>query len=152
MLFCFLYAIRFQLGAFPYSRLWVGPPFHFRVGFCLLSRPPTTMIACGRVLLLVFLVLAPAFSFNSPYFVSPPRHADGTREGFDGSLSCHSTFFVSPPPPHRRYAPGFARAVCLIRVSAFPSIPFLRVFPGFIARPFRGVGVGFEDPHVRLMV
>ena len=42
--------------------------------------------------------------------------------------------------------------VCLIIVSAFPSIAFLRVFPGFIARPFRGVGVGFEEPHLRFMV
>ena len=41
--------------------------------------------------------------------------------------------------------------VCLTKVSAFPSIAFLRVFPGFIARPFRGVGVGFEEPHLRLM-
>ena len=54
----------------------------------------------------VSLVLAPVFSFNSPFFVSPRRHADGTREGFDGGLSCHSAlfgglschsaFFVSP--------------------------------------------------------
>ena len=42
--------------------------------------------------------------------------------------------------------------VCLIVVSAFPSITFLRVFPGFIAKPFRGVGVGFEEPHLRLML
>ena len=40
----------------------------------------------------------------------------------------------------------------LIIVSTFPSITFLRVFPGFIARSFRGVGVGFEEPHLRLMV
>ena len=37
-------------------------------------------------------------------------------------------------------------------VFAFPSITFLPVFPGFKARPFRGVGVGFEEPHLRLMV
>ena len=36
--------------------------------------------------------------------------------------------------------------VCLIMVSAFPSITFLRVSPGFIAKSFRGVGVGFEEP------
>ena len=35
--------------------------------------------------------------------------------------------------------------VRLLTVSALPSITFLRVFPGFIARPFRGVGVGFES-------
>ena len=42
--------------------------------------------------------VAPVFSFNSLSFVSPPpRHADGTREGFYVDLSCHSAFFVSPP-------------------------------------------------------
>ena len=41
--------------------------------------------------------------------------------------------------------------VCLIIVSAFPSITFLRVFPGFAARLFRGVGVVFEESHLRLM-
>ena len=42
--------------------------------------------------------------------------------------------------------------VCLIIVTAFPSMTFLHVFPGFIARPFRGVRVGFEEPHLRFMV
>ena len=41
--------------------------------------------------------------------------------------------------------------VCLIIVSAFPSITFLRVFSGFIATQFRGVRAGFEEPQVRLM-
>ena len=36
-------------------------------------------------------------------------------------------------------------------MSAFPSITFLRVFPGFITKPVRGMGVGFEEPHLRLM-
>ena len=31
--------------------------------------------------------------------------------------------------------------VCLTIVPAFPYIAFLPVFPGFIAKPFRGVGV-----------
>ena len=101
------------------------------------------------------------FSFSCWFlsFVSPSYHDDSLREGFVVGFPCLSACVLLQfallrlaPPPHRRYAPGFARAVCLIRVSAFPSIPFLRVFPGFIARPFRGVGVGFEDPHVRLMV
>ena len=69
--------------------------------------PPATMVACGRVLILVSLVLAPVFSFNSPFFVSPPHHADGTREGFDGRFSCHSAFSSRRPPPHWRYATGF---------------------------------------------
>ena len=42
--------------------------------------------------------------------------------------------------------------VCLIVVSVFPLIAILRVFPGFIARSFRGVGVGFEEPHLGPMV
>ena len=37
-------------------------------------------------------------------------------------------------------------------VSAYPSFTSLRVFTGPIAKPFRGVGVGFEEPHLRLMV
>ena len=57
--------------------------------------------------MLVSLVLAPVFSFISLFFVSPPRHADGTREGFDGGLCCHSTLFVSAPPPYWRHAAGF---------------------------------------------
>ena len=36
-------------------------------------------------------------------------------------------------------------------MPAFPSIPFF-AFPGFITRPFRGVGVGFEEPHLYVMV
>ena len=35
-------------------------------------------------------------------------------------------------------------------MSAFPSLTVLRVLPGFIATPFRDVGVGFEEPHLRL--
>ena len=41
--------------------------------------------------------------------------------------------------------------VCLI-VSAFHSIAFLHDLPGFIARLFKGVGMGFEEPHIRLLV
>ena len=74
------------------------PPFHFVLVFAFSCRPPAMMMACGRVLTLVFLVVAPAFSFNSPFFVLPlPRHAGGSREVFDGRLSYHSAFFVSPP-------------------------------------------------------
>ena len=77
--------MRFRLGTPPLAGLWVVPPFHFVLVFAILSRPPATMVACGRVLTLVSLVLAPVFSFNSPFFVlTPPRHADGTRQVFDG--------------------------------------------------------------------
>ena len=59
----------------------------------------------------------------APFSSRPPPHTGGTRQVFDGWFA-----------------------------SAFPSTIFLRVFPGFSARPFRGVGVGFEEPRLRLMV
>ena len=109
---------------------WAPPPprgtvgcatFPFCVGFRLLSAPPATMVACGRVLTLGSLVFAPVFYFNSPLFVSPPRHADDARDRYDGGWSCHSALFVSPPatPAVRG---RFWRMVCLLIVSAFPSI------------------------------
>ena len=104
--------------------------------------------------MLTSLVFAPVF-FNSPFFVFPPRHADGTREGFDGGLSCHSAFFVSPPRHTGGTRQVFLRTVCLIIVTYSDCDSFnyfLRVFPGFMARTFRGVGVGFEEPHLRFMV
>ena len=91
-------------------------------------------------------------------FSSRPRHDGGPREGFDVGFPCHSAcvflqfacLVLRPPPPTLAARRRFLTVVCLI-VSAFPSITFLRVFPGFIAKPFRGVGVGFEEPHLRLM-
>ena len=168
--------MRFQRGT-SRSRGTVGcATFPFCAGFRLFVSPPATMAACGRVLSLVSLVIVPAFSFNSPFFVSPsPRHVAGSREVFDGGLPYHSAFFVSPlrtagstrdffegglpyrsaffvsPPATLAVRRRFLSVVCLITVSAFPSVTFLCVFPGFIAKPSRGVGVGFEEPHLRLM-
>ena len=89
-----LSAVRFQLGTSPPARDCGLRRFSISfLAFAFWSRPPATMVVCGRVLMLVSLVFAPVFSFNSPFFVSPPRHADGTREGFEGGLSCHSAFF-----------------------------------------------------------
>ena len=97
MLFCFLFDMRYQLGTSP-PRGTVGcATFPFRFGFRLFVSPPRHDVACGRVSMLVSLVLAPVFSFTSPFFVSPPGHADGTWEGFDGGLSCHSAFLSRPP-------------------------------------------------------
>ena len=62
----------------------------------------------------------------APSRLAPPRHTGGTRQVLTDGLPSY--------------------------MSAFPSITFFRVFPGFIARPFRGVGVGFEEPHLRFMV
>ena len=163
MFFCLLFFVMHVLFSFcnafsainrhsPPLRGTVGcATFPFRIGFRLFVSPPRHDGACGRVLMLVSLVLAPVFSFNSPFFVSPPRHTDGTREGFDGGCLAIAPF-LSRPPATLAVRGRFLRVVCLITVSAFPSITFLRVFPGFIARPFRGVGVGFEEPHLRFMV
>ena len=126
--------------------------FPFRVGFRLFVSPPVTMAACGRVLAtLVSLVIAPAFSFNSPFFVSPPPPATLTVRGkfFYCGLIYPSAFFVSPP----RHAGGTREVFdgVLPYCSAFRSTTFLRVFPGFMAKPFRGLGLGFEEPHLRLV-
>ena len=151
MTFCFLFAIRFQLGTSP-PRGTVGcATFPFDVGFRLFVSPPATMVACGRVLTLVSLVIAPAFSFNSLFFVSPPPvtlairgrfltviflimslfssrpslNAGGTREGFDGGLPYYS--------------------VCV-------SFNYFSLrFSWLHSQAVRGVGVGFEEPHLRLM-
>ena len=56
----------------PLAGLWVVPTFRFVLVFAFFLAPPATMVACGRVLSLVSLVVAPVFSFNSPFFVSPP--------------------------------------------------------------------------------
>ena len=124
-LFCLCYA--FSSRHFPLLvGLWFVPPFHFVVVFRILSCPPATMVACGRVWTSVSLVFAPVFSFNPRFFVPPPlRHADGTPEAFDGGSSCHSAFFVSPPPPLWWYMAGFdgrfALLYCLGFLDCFPS-------------------------------
>ena len=76
---------------------------------------------------MLVLVMAPTFSFNHLSPSRPPRHAGGPWEGFDGGLAYHS-------------------ACVVLQLLFFPF------FPGFIALPFRGVGVGAEEPHLRLMI
>ena len=58
--------------------------------------------------------------------------------------------FRSRPLPTLAVHGRFLTVVCLLIVSGFPSTSFLCVFPGFTAKPFRGMGVGFEEPHIRL--
>ena len=96
-------------------RIGIGPPFHF-VWFSTFCLAPRHDGGCGRALTLVSLVIAPAFSFNSPIFVSPPpatlavrgkfltvvcliiapsssrspRHAGSMREVFGGGLPYYS--------------------------------------------------------------
>ena len=98
-------------------------------GFRLFVSPPATMVACGRVLMLVSLVLAPVFSFNSPCFISPPPATLAVR-GRVLTVVCYviAPFSSRPPPPHWRYAARFGLVVCLHIVSAFPSIIFFAFF------------------------
>ena len=148
--------MHFLLGTSP-PRGTVGcATFPFRVGFRLFVSPTATMVACGRVMALVSFVIAPAFSFCvllqfAFLRLDHPRHAGCSREVFDGGLPCHNAFSLSPPPATLAVRGRFFTVVCIITVSAFPSILFLPVLPGFIAKPFRGVGVGFEEPHLLLM-
>ena len=150
--YLFLFAVGFQLGTFP-PRGTVGyATFPFRVGFRLFMSSPGPDGSLLEVFTLISLVVWLAFSFNSSFFVSPPpRQAGGSREVFRGGLPYHSAFFVSPPPATPAVRGRLLTVVCLTIVSAFPSITLLRVFPGFIAKPFRGVGALFEEPHLRLM-
>ena len=63
----------------------------------------------------VLVVIAPAFSFNSPFFVSPlHRHAGGSREVFYGGLPYYSAFLRLAPPPRWRYAGCFLRWFALL--------------------------------------
>ena len=82
------------------------------------------------------------------------------REGFDVVFPFHSAcvllqspFFLRSPPPTPRWrsAGGFLQWFALSQRLRFTSITFVHVFPGFIAQPFRGVAVGFEESHLRLM-
>ena len=78
----FVFYLCFRLGTSPPRGTAGCATFPFRVGFRLLSRLPATIVAYERVLMLVSVVFAPVF-FDSPFFVFPLRHADGTLEGFD---------------------------------------------------------------------
>ena len=62
----------------------------------------------------------------APFSSRPPRHTGGTRQVLTGGLP--------------------SQGVCV------PFNYFPRVFPGFITRPLKGVRVGFEESHLRLMV
>ena len=141
--------MRFRLGTSP---LWVVPPFLFVLVFAFRLAPPRhdgslregfdfgfpCLRACVP-LQFTFLRLAPPATPTirgrvlpvvgraiAPFSSRPPRHTGGTRQVLTGGLPSYS--------------------VCV----SFNYL--LRVFPGFIARPFRGVGVCFEEPHLRLRV
>ena len=93
------------------------------------------------------------------------------------SRLCSSTRLSSSSPPATLTVRGRVLTVFCLAIAPFSSRPtatravrgrfltgglpyysdcdsfnyFLRVFPGFIARTFRGVGVGFEEPHLRFV-
>ena len=144
--------MRFRLGTSP-PRGTVGcATFPFCVGFRLWSRPPRTDNSLREGFDFGFPSLRACvlLQFAFPRLASP-RHADDAQEGFDGGWSCHSAFSSRPP----RHTCGSRQVLTdgLPSYRVFVSFNyFLRVFPGFVARPFRGVGVGFEEPHLRFMV
>ena len=151
MLFCFLFAIRFQLGASS-PRGTVGcATSPFRVGFRLsFSRPRhdggllegfDVGCPCHKACVLL------QFVFRR--LARPATLA--VRGSFLTMVCLIIAPFSSRPPAALAVRGKFLTVLCLIIVTAFPSITFLRVFPGFIAKPFRGAGVGFEEPRLRLM-
>ena len=82
-----------------------------------------------------------------------PDHTDGTREAFDDAFPCHSAFVgglfcrgAFSVSPHLRHAGGTRQV--LIGGLTYSRVcvsfnSFSSRFPGFISRPFRGVGGGF---------
>ena len=90
-------------------------------------------------------------------FVSSPRHDGSLREGFDVGFPClracvlHFAFFRLAPPATLAVRGRFLTGGLPYYSDCDSFNYFLRVFPGFIARTFRGVGVGFEEPHLRFV-
>ena len=145
---CYAFSVRHFLprgtvgcATFPFW-CWFSP---------FVSPPPATMVACGRVLTLISLssrLWSPSIHLSSsrfppatltirgrvlavvglaiaPFSCRPGRHTGDTRQILTGGLPSYSVW---------------------VSLNYF-----LRVFPGFIARPVRGVGVGLEEPHLRFV-
>ena len=63
-----------------------------------------------------------------------------------------SLFHASFSPPSSRVAwRWFFVDDFFLRLKATSSFHIFAFFAGFVALPFRGVGVAFEEPHLRLM-
>ena len=100
-----VFVMRVQLGTSP-PRGTVGcATFPFRVSFRLSVSPPrhdgglqggvdVGFLCHNACVLLQFAFLR----------LTPPRHAAGSREVFDGGLPYHSAFLRLAPPPRWRYA------------------------------------------------
>ena len=144
--------MRFRLGISP-PRGTVGcATFPFRVGFRLLSRPPRHDGSLREGIDFGFPFLRACVLLQFAFLrLAPLRHADGTREGFDGGLSCHSAFFISPPPPHWRYAAGLTGGSPCYNV--FVSFNCLSSrFSWLHSQAIQRYGIGFEEPHLRFIV
>ena len=88
--------------------------------------------------------------FGLLHLVPPPtdwRFASS----FAGGQPYDITFLCVAPPATLTVRGKFLAVACPSILSEFPSVTFCRDFPGFIAKPFRGVGVGYEEPCFRLM-
>ena len=79
--------------------------------------------------------------------LAPPRCGEGVTLGFRFSVN---TFAPRPPLPGDMVV-VFIAVFSPLRIGFF-SFPFyLALVVGFATSPFRGVGVGFEEPHLRHM-
>ena len=89
------------------------------------------------------------YSFSVVYFLRPPPSLRLWRY-------CRVSFFrghvFDPPLPFQVIWRWFSTAFFSVpHGGAFLSFPFyLARLVGFVTSPFRGVGVGFEEPHLRL--
>ena len=149
MFFCVLFAMRFQLGTPPPPRGTVGcATFPFRVGFRRFVSPPChdgglresfdVGFSCHSACVLLqfaFLRLAPAATL--------------------AILGMFLTVVCLIIVPSRLALPAtpavrarWLKVVSVVLVIAFSSPTVFRVFPGFMAKSSRGVGVGFEEPHL----
>ena len=89
------------------------------------------------------------FPSNSHFFISPPTYnPDGTRKSFNVGIifDMPSIAFVVYGGTRQFVMNGLLYYSACASVSLFSS-----PFSGFIARPFEGAGVGFEEPYLRLV-
>ena len=78
--------------------------------------------------------------------LAPPPPAWRFASRFAGGQPYDGTFLCVAPPATLTVRGKFLALAFPSILSEFPSVTFCRAFPGFIAKPFRGVGVGYEEP------
>ena len=99
MLFCFLLAVRFQLGAYPLAGLWVVPPSHFRVGFRLFISPPRHDSGLRGGVDVDFFCLRACVLLRLTFLRLAPPHATLAVRGSFLTMVCLITTRFLPRPP-----------------------------------------------------